>query len=117
MPQLGAGTAEDERNRIDNKLADRSKTHPLGVMKDVLVQVNKLIFPTDFFIMRTKEDDDDASDSVTLLLGRPFVMIAKANIDFDECTVSVKFDNICDSMKYPVEEHFLYSIKIMDVVV
>ena len=30
------------------QLANRSTTHPEGVLEDVLVRVNELIFPTDF---------------------------------------------------------------------
>ena len=103
------------------KLANRSTTHPEGVVEDVLVQVNKLIFPADFFILKTEEDD--THNPATLLLGRPFMMTAKTNIDMDEGTVSVKFDedivkfSIYDSMKYPIEQHSLCSIDVVDLVV
>ena len=53
--------------------------------------MNKLIFPADFFIIKT-EDDDDAANDATMLLGRPFMLTAKTNINLDECTVSVKFE-------------------------
>ena len=111
------------RTGVIIKLADRSKTRPVGVVEDILVQVNKLIFSADFFIMKTEDDNNDVPDSATLLLGRPFMLTAKTNIDLDECTVSVKFDgdvvkfNLFDSMKYPVESHSLCSIDIIDSVV
>ena len=74
--------------RVIIKLADRSTTYPVGVVEDVLVQDNKLIFPADFFILKTEEDN--APDLATLLLGKPFIMTAKTNIDLDEWSVSLK---------------------------
>ena len=64
------------------KLANRSTAYPEGIVEDVLVQVNKLIFLADFFILKT-EEDDNAADSATILLGRPFMMTAKTNIDLE----------------------------------
>ncbi len=37
-----------KENGVIIKLSDRSITHPKRVVEDVLVQVNKLIFPVDF---------------------------------------------------------------------
>lgn len=33
------------------QLADRSNAYPKGVLEDVLVQVNNLIFPADFYVL------------------------------------------------------------------
>ena len=33
------------------QLADRSTVHPKGVLEDVLVQVNELVFSADFYIV------------------------------------------------------------------
>ena len=32
--------------------ADRSNAYPRGVLEDVLVQVNELIFPADFYVLK-----------------------------------------------------------------
>ena len=40
------------------QLVDRTNTHPDGLVEDVLVKVNELIFPTDFYVL---DMDDDHS--------------------------------------------------------
>ncbi|XP_026424454.1 uncharacterized protein LOC113320771 [Papaver somniferum] len=52
------------------QLADRSTTYTKGVAEDVLVQVNELIFPVDFYVLDMR--DEDSPSSTPLLLGRPF---------------------------------------------
>ncbi|XP_038882315.1 uncharacterized protein LOC120073556 [Benincasa hispida] len=49
-------------------LAKRSITHPEGKIKDVLVKVDKFIFPTDFIIL-----DYEADTKVPIILGHPFL--------------------------------------------
>ncbi|KAL0292722.1 UNVERIFIED_CONTAM: hypothetical protein Sangu_3251300 [Sesamum angustifolium] len=38
------------------QLADRSVVYPEGVLEDVLVQVNELVFPADFYVLDMRED-------------------------------------------------------------
>ena len=57
------------------QLADRSIVYPEGVLEDVLVQVNGLIFPADFFVLDM--EDDKSSNSSDILLGRPFLSTAR----------------------------------------
>ena len=52
---------------ITLELADRSLTRPRGIIEDVLVKVDKFIFPTDFIIIDMEEDKE-----VPIILGRPF---------------------------------------------
>ena len=40
------------------QLADRSVVHPKGVLEDVLVQVNELVFPGDFYVLDMGDDDE-----------------------------------------------------------
>ncbi|KAL5578566.1 hypothetical protein UlMin_020265 [Ulmus minor] len=55
------------------ELADRSNVYPKGVLDDVLVQVNDLIFPVDFYILDMPKG---CSTLLTqFLLGRPFMKI------------------------------------------
>ena len=42
------------------------------VIKDVMVKVNKFIFPTDFIVLDMEED---------IILGRPFLATSRAMID------------------------------------
>ncbi|KAM6574928.1 hypothetical protein CsatA_023255 [Cannabis sativa] len=57
-------------------LADRSLAHPRGVIEDVLVKVDKFIFPTDFIVLDMEEDSN-----VPIILGRPFLATGQALID------------------------------------
>ena len=61
------------------QLVDRSNIYPRGVVEDVLVQVNELVFPADFYII---DMEDEASCKPTPnLLGRPFLNTAQAMIN------------------------------------
>ncbi|RDY12845.1 hypothetical protein CR513_02310, partial [Mucuna pruriens] len=48
-----------------------SVVQPLGVLEDVLVQVNELIFPIDFYVLDM--EDETSGKGPTLILGRPFL--------------------------------------------
>ncbi|RDX78063.1 hypothetical protein CR513_41710, partial [Mucuna pruriens] len=103
------------------QLANRSIVHPLGVLEDVLVQVNELIFPTDFYVL-DMEDETSAQGS-TLILGRPFLVIAKTKIDVHAETLLMEFGdtlvqfNILESMKHPTKDHSLFGIDLIDELV
>ncbi|RDX74946.1 hypothetical protein CR513_45223, partial [Mucuna pruriens] len=100
------------------QLANRSIVQPLGVLEDVLVQVNELIFPTDFYVL-DMEDETSGKES-TLILGRPFLMTARTKIDVHAGTLSMEFGdtlvqfNIFEAMKHPTEDHSLFGIDIME---
>ena len=61
------------------QLADRSNAYPKGVLEDVLVQVNHLIFPADFYVLEM--EDSSHAPSLPILLGRPFMKTARTKID------------------------------------
>ncbi|CAN6718946.1 unnamed protein product [Malus baccata var. baccata] len=61
------------------QLADRSNAYPKGVLEDVLVQVDHLIFPADFYVLDM--EDSTHSPPSPLLLGRPFMKTAQTKID------------------------------------
>ncbi|KAG8491663.1 hypothetical protein CXB51_014929 [Gossypium anomalum] len=72
------------------QLAERSIVHSEGVLEDVLVKVNGLIFPTDFYV--TKIEEDNAPGSSDILLGRPFLSTANTKIDVRSGTLTMEFD-------------------------
>ncbi|RDX90200.1 hypothetical protein CR513_27963, partial [Mucuna pruriens] len=74
---LNFGDLEPPKMTI--QLANRSVVHPLGVLEDVLVQVNELIFPTNFYMLDMEEET--LGKGSTLIMGRPFLMIARTKID------------------------------------
>ncbi|KAK5785823.1 hypothetical protein PVK06_040442 [Gossypium arboreum] len=72
--QLGLG--EPKPTRMSIQLADRSVKYPRGIIEDVLVKVDKFIFPIDFVML-----DMDEDVKVPLILGRPFLATARVVID------------------------------------
>ncbi|KAK5824909.1 hypothetical protein PVK06_019696 [Gossypium arboreum] len=72
--QLGLG--EPKPTRMSIQLADRSVKYPRGIIEDVLVKVDKFIFPVDFVVLDMDEDVE-----VPLILGRPFLATTRAVID------------------------------------
>ena len=103
------------------QLANRSTTHPEGVLEDVLVRVNELIFPADFYVLNM--EDDMHTNQPTLILGRPFLKTAKTKIDVHSGTLSMEFGdskvhfNLSDAMKYPPEDHSVFHLDIVDSLV
>ncbi|RDY13322.1 hypothetical protein CR513_01792, partial [Mucuna pruriens] len=53
------------------QLSNRSIVQPLGVLEDVLVQVNKLIFPANFCVLDI--EDETLGNGSTLILGHHFL--------------------------------------------
>ncbi|RDX75208.1 hypothetical protein CR513_44938, partial [Mucuna pruriens] len=103
------------------QLANRSIVQPLGVLEDVLVQINELIFPADFYVL---DMEDEASEKEsTLILGRPFLMTARTKIDVHAGTLSMEFGdtlvqfNIFEAMKHPIEDHSLFGIDMIEELV
>ncbi|CAN6687682.1 unnamed protein product [Malus baccata var. baccata] len=100
------------------QLADRSNAYPKGVLEEVLVQVDHLVFPADFYVLEM--DESDHAPSLPILLGRPFMKTARTKIDVYSGTLSMEFDgevinfNLSDSIKYPSEDHSCFSIDIID---
>ncbi|GKA83819.1 hypothetical protein Tco_0805414 [Tanacetum coccineum] len=56
------------------EMADMSKKAPLGIVENVLVKIDKFLFPSDFIIL-------DNTPSETTILGRPFLATIHAEID------------------------------------
>ncbi|KAK8333253.1 hypothetical protein V6Z12_A10G191200 [Gossypium hirsutum] len=100
------------------QLADRSIVHPEGVLEDILVKVNKIIFPTDFYVIEMEEDSTLGSSN--LLLGKPFLSTASIKIDVRSGTLTMEFDgeivnfNVYDAISHPSEILSIYRVDIID---
>ncbi|KAJ8898585.1 hypothetical protein K2173_001482 [Erythroxylum novogranatense] len=100
------------------QLADRSIVYPEGVLDDVLVQVNGLIFPADFFVLDM--ENDSSSKSSDILLGRPFLSTAKAKIDVHSDSLTLEFDgevvkfNVYDAIKHAEDVSCVYNVDIIE---
>ncbi|RDX90222.1 Retrovirus-related Pol polyprotein from transposon 17.6, partial [Mucuna pruriens] len=94
-----------EPTRMTIQLANKSVVQPLGVLKHVLVQVNELIFPADFYVLDM--EDETSGKRSTLILGRPFLMTGRTKIDVHVRTLSIN----------PPKDHSLFGIDLIDELV
>ncbi|KAI3450351.1 hypothetical protein Pfo_007016 [Paulownia fortunei] len=100
------GIGEVKPSTITLQLVDRSLTYPRGVVEDVLVKVDKFIFPADFVVLDMKEDQ-----KIRLILGRLFLATGCALIDVqrNELTLRVNEDkvifNIYHALTFQEEPH------------
>jgi len=74
--------------RMTLQLAYHSITTPYGVIEDVLVWVNHLIFPIDFVVMDIEEDPN-----IPLILGRPFMSTASCVVDMGKKKLEMGIEN------------------------
>src|SRR3954467_14275251 len=86
------------------QLADRSVIHPRGIVEDVLIKVDKFIYPVDLVVLDMAEDR-----SIPLILGRAFLKTARTIIDVDEGKIilragdeSIEFQ-LANKIQYPPE--------------
>ncbi|GJX30563.1 zinc finger, CCHC-type containing protein [Tanacetum coccineum] len=66
-------------------LASHSYIYPLGIAKDVIVDVVGYVYPIDFVILDIKEDEKRP-----FILGMPFLTTAKAVIKFDKGIITLR---------------------------
>lgn len=86
MGKLNYG--EPKPTQMTLMLVDRSITYPYVFLKDVLVRVDGLLFPTNFVILDIPEDSE-----TRLLLERPFLDTVKALIDVALGELILKFND------------------------
>ncbi|XP_022004342.1 uncharacterized protein LOC110901888 [Helianthus annuus] len=79
------GLGELTPTRMSLSLADRSVKYPRGVVENLLVKVDKFVFPVDFVVL-----DMEADERVPIILGRPFLRTAKAIIDVFDGKISLR---------------------------
>ncbi|RDX85926.1 hypothetical protein CR513_32795, partial [Mucuna pruriens] len=77
------------------QLANRSIVQPLGVLEDVLVQVNDLIFQADFYVLDITKID---------------VHVGTLLMEFGDNLVQF---NIFEAMKHPIEDPSLFDIDVI----
>ena len=92
------------------QLADKSNTYPLGLIEDVLVQVDKFVYPADFYVLDIPESEDPSP----ILLGRPFMHTAKTKINVYTGVLNMDFDGeiiifkLCDAIRYPLDNKYFF---------
>ncbi|KAK4567385.1 hypothetical protein RGQ29_003257, partial [Quercus rubra] len=111
------GLGEVKPTTISLQLADRSIKYPRGVIEDILVKVDKFIFPDDFIVLDMDEDEE-----IPLILGRPFLATGRTLIDVQQgkLVLRVKEDEVIfdvfKPMKFPSETHSCFQISDQDVI-
>ncbi|XP_010246634.1 PREDICTED: uncharacterized protein LOC104589882 [Nelumbo nucifera] len=109
------GLKEPTPTTISLQLADRSIKFPRGVVEDVLVKVDKFIFPIDFAVLDMEEDYD-----IPLILGRPFLSTRRALIDVQQGKLSLRINddevifNVFKAMKHSNDEKEVLMIDCID---
>jgi hypothetical protein len=73
-------------------LADRSVKVPRGIVEDVLVQVNKFIYPLDFIVLDTQLVE--ACNLIPVILGRPFLATSNVLINCRNGLMKLSFGNM-----------------------
>ena len=91
---------ELKKDGVVIQLPDRSNAYPKGVLEDVLVQVDHLIFPADFYVLDMEETAH--SPSPPLLLGRSFMKTANTKIDVAKGAVTMQFGG--DTINFKISE-------------
>ena len=118
--ELGLG--ELEPTDITLQLADRSVKIPRGILKDVLVQVDKFYFPVDFVVLDTQPVVNQGTQ-FPVILGRPFLATANAiihcrgglmTLSFSNMTVNLNIFNVIKGMG---DEEDVCEVNMVDSVV
>ncbi|XP_070044878.1 uncharacterized protein [Nicotiana tomentosiformis] len=77
--KLEKGIREIRLTPISLQLEDQTTLIPEGIVEDVLVQVDKFVFPVDFIVVKIDENKE-----VPLILGRPFLVMGRAILNIQE---------------------------------
>ncbi|XP_021768505.1 uncharacterized protein LOC110732809 [Chenopodium quinoa] len=105
---------EYKTTEMSIQLADHSIKVPLGVLKDIPIQMGKVLVPCDFVIM-----DMDEDSKIHLILGRPFLKTAGVNIDMKQgrLTLHVGDERISFSFPETLNDPMVKQVHRIDVLV
>ncbi|XP_049354290.1 uncharacterized protein LOC125818786 [Solanum verrucosum] len=111
--QLGLGEPKSTTMRL--LMADRSIKHPIGILYDILVKVDRFIFPANFVIL-----DCEIDVEIPIIFGRPFLETGRALVDVEigELKFRVNEDevtfNVYKLIKHPSNIHVVSTIDVID---
>ncbi|XP_058776375.1 uncharacterized protein LOC131650691 [Vicia villosa] len=111
--KLGIGNLQHIRMTL--QFADHSVKRPFGVVEDVLVKIDKFVFPVDFEVLEMPEDEE-----IPLILGRPFLEIGRCMIDMEGGTITLKvYDeelkiDVRDTMKHKEDIETSHTVEVID---
>jgi hypothetical protein len=102
-------------------LANRSVKVPRGIVEDVLVQVDKFIYPMDFIVLDTQPVE--ACNSFPVILGRPFLATSNALINCRNGLMKLSFGNMILEMnifnicKQPRDDNYFQEVDFIEKLV
>ncbi|XP_009788511.1 uncharacterized protein LOC107817983 [Nicotiana tabacum] len=102
---------------ISLQLAEQTTIIPEGIIEDILVRVDKFIFPIHFIMV-----DMEVNKEVPIILGRPFLYTGGSILDIYEGKLMLQVGNekvvfqMKRIMKYPCDEAYGYACLKLDVV-
>ncbi|XP_073120747.1 uncharacterized protein [Henckelia pumila] len=82
------GICNIEPANISLKFSDGSIKYPRGVVENILVKIDKFIYPVDFVIL-----DIDKNCEVPLIFGRPFLAMSRALVDVKKGELVLRWNN------------------------
>ncbi|XP_050125739.1 uncharacterized protein LOC126603005 [Malus sylvestris] len=112
------GIGEIKPTTVSLQMADRSIAYPEGIIEDVLVKVDKLIFPADFLVLDMEEDYE-----AQLILGRPFLITARTLIDVEQGVLTLRIGEekatfkVFEAGKFPREAEDCFRIDLVETVI
>ncbi|XP_057719565.1 uncharacterized protein LOC130933992 [Arachis stenosperma] len=91
---------EVKPTQMSLELVDKSLVFLKGVIENLLVKVDKFIFPADFVILDLGEEESDS-----IILGRPFLAIARAIIDVEQGVLTLRVHEESITLNVFLEAH------------
>ncbi|GJW08590.1 transposon ty3-I gag-pol polyprotein [Tanacetum coccineum] len=88
--------------RMCIELANKSTQYPKGIAKNVIIKIDKFIFPVDFVVLDMKEDH-----KIPIILGRPFLATTHAMIDVFNKKISFEVGN--ETITFDIEKSMKFS--------
>ena len=116
LRRLGLG--EVGPTTVTLQLVDISLKHPRGVIEDVLVKVDKFIFPADFIVLDMEEDKE-----IPIILGRPFIATGRAMIDVQKRELKLRVQDdevrfsVFNEVRHPTESDACFMIEAVEAIV
>ena len=88
------------------------------MIEDVIVKVDKFLFPANFIVLDMEEDKE-----IPIILGRPFLATGKAMIDMQKRELKLRVqDNevrfsVFNVMRHPTESDACFMIEAIEAIV
>ncbi|XP_050876307.1 uncharacterized protein LOC127080012 [Lathyrus oleraceus] len=113
--KLGIGVVQNTRMTL--QFTGHSVKKPYGIVEDVLVKIDKFVFPVDFVILEMPIDKE-----IPLILGRPFLETGRCFINIEEGTMTLKVydeelkSDVRNTMRYKNDICTSHTIEVLDQV-